>query len=271
LDTDNSTRPYLQGPPRFDVGLRPIALENWLLPDDQANWLPEKNRLIDTDRSSVFCEHDGSQSAQQELQALVVPFCERAFTGQDPALLQVSRMFSDDFVIMEHEAGEWRTTACCLCSPTFFSAQHAIGKTLMELHTPVPDGDVGLSQRIGRVFSNLQPDTILERHNWTVQWSDARNTPDGGLLREQAAAANITQAREHLFLRVERQTIRKLPRTGALVFTIRIRLSNLAALLNQPEDATAFAAAWQSASNPVRTYKKWAVLERHVAALLSQL
>jgi dimethylamine monooxygenase subunit A len=117
----------------------------------------------------------------------------------------------------------------------------------------------------------LQADTILERHNWTVQWSDARYTPDGTPLREQAALAPSGQEHHQLFLRVERQTIRRLPVSGAVLFTIRIRLSKLADLLAQSEHAAAFARAWETAPQPVRDYKKWAVLERHVAALLKAI
>ena len=262
--------PYFDGPPRFDVGLSPIKLDTWLLPDDQAAWLASKNRLIDTQASDVFAELVQSTSAQAEAAALIRATCDVPIRIGEAPLLAASRLVSDDLVIMEHRDGAWTTTACCLCSPTFFSAHHALGKSLMALHEPVPDGDFGLAQRIGRVFSNLPKDTVLERHNWTIQWSDARFTPDGEVLRDQAARADISQARDHIFLRVERQTIRSLPQTKAILFTIRIRLSPLARLLANPLHVAAFTSAWQNASEPVRVYKKWAVLERHVAAILAQ-
>jgi dimethylamine monooxygenase subunit A len=262
---------YFSGPPRFDVGLKPIALADWLLPDDQTAWLKEKNQLIDTRRDEVFVASPLSMTAQIEVARLISQACSAPLAQDEPPLLTASRLVSDDLVIMEQVDDAWTSTAVCLCNPTFFSANHAIGKSLSLLHEPVPDGDFGLSARIGRVFTNLQADTILERHNWTVQWSDARYTPDGTPLREQAALAAIGEEREHLFLRVERQTIRRLPVSGAVLFTIRIRLSKLADLLSHAEHAAAFASAWETAPQPVRDYKKWAVLERHVAALLEAI
>jgi hypothetical protein len=101
-----------------------------------------------------------------------------------------------------------------------------------------------------------------------VQWSDARYTPDGTPLREAAAAAALEEAKDALHLRVERQTIRRLPETGAVLFTIRIRLYRLAELLADQPLASAFWQAWAEASPDVRAYKKWESLERHVAALL---
>jgi dimethylamine monooxygenase subunit A len=264
-------QPFLDGPPRFDVGLKPIALDQWLLPDDQADWLDPKSALIDQHPNDVFAALVGSEAAQHEAAALVASACNVDLRSGEAPLLAASRLISDDLVVMEQIDGTWTNTACCLCSPTFFSAHHAIGRSLMSLHDPVPDGDFGLAARIGRVFSNLQLEKILERHNWTVQWSDARYTPDGSLLHNQAAAADICEARASLFLRVERQTIRRLPDTGAILFTIRIRLSRLSELLTNPDHTNAFREAWVSAPDPVRHYKRWAVLERHVAALLAEI
>ena len=47
---------------------------------------------------------------------------------------------------------------------------------------------------------------------------------------------------ENVFLRVERQTLRKLPETGAILFTVRIYVDPLAALERHP-DAAAIAKA----------------------------
>jgi dimethylamine monooxygenase subunit A len=261
---------FRDGPPRFDVGLKPIALDKWLLPDDQAHWLPAKNDLLDRQPKAVFGESPGSQAGQTELAGLISEVAKTPMNDTDPALMACARLVSDDLVILKSEAGAWRVIACCLCSPTFFTAPYALGKTLAELHGPVPDGDFGLSARIARVFTGLSPTMILERHNWTVQWSDARYTPDGQMLRDAAEQAPVTQAANNLFLRVERQTIRKLAVTGMIVFTIRIRLTKLHDIVADEQARAAFASAWVGASAPVRTYKKWAVLERHVEHLLSE-
>jgi dimethylamine monooxygenase subunit A len=263
-------QPYFNGPPTFDVGLKPIHMADWLVCDDQAAWLGPKNDLIDLQPHEVFAELSESRFAQQEAAHLISEACHQPPKLHEAPLLAASRLISDDLVVMQQVEGAWTTTACCLCSPTFFSAAHAIGKSLMSLHDPVPDGDFGLATRIGRVFTNLQPDMILERHNWTVQWSDARYTPNGGPLREQAGLAHISEASDNLFLRVERQTIRRLPKTGAVLFTIRIRLTRLSQLLADRVHMDAFRDAWQSAPDPVRHYKKWAILERHVVALLAE-
>lgn len=260
--------PFEKGPPRFDVGLMPIEPQVWLMPDDQAEWVESKNRLMDAEPDAVFASIQGSMPGQLEAAGLVSKACGQSFDPGEPPLFAASRLISDDLVLMEMRDGAWTNTALCLCSPTFFSAHDAIGKSLFGLHRPVPGGDPGLGGRISRVFSLLRDELILERHNWTVQWSSARYTPDGTPLRAAATAAPLREARDALHLRVERQTIRRLPETGAVLFTIRIRLTPLVAILRQGELATAFHEAWTLAAPEVRAYKKWESLERHVAALV---
>ncbi len=260
--------PFEQGPPRFDVGLAPIDPHAWLMPDDQAHWLSPKNQLMDAESDAVFASISGSMPGQIEAAQLVAAACGQVYDPGEPPLFAASRLVSDDLVLMEMRDGAWTNTALCLCSPTFFSAHEAVGKSLFGLHSPVPGGDPGLGGRISRVFSLLRDELVLERHNWTVQWSDARYTPDGAPLRAAAAVAALGEASQALHVRVERQTIRRLPETGAVLFTIRIRLYRLADLLIQTELAKAFHHAWNEAGPDVRAYKKWESLERHVAALL---
>ncbi|MEN9874575.1 MAG: hypothetical protein RL186_1472, partial [Pseudomonadota bacterium] len=184
-------------------------------------------------------------------------------------LIRAARQVSDDLVILQRSDNAWQVVACCLCNPTFFSAPFALGKNLADLHAPVPDQGYGLASRIDRVFTHVQTGQVLERHNWTVQWSNARFTPDGAPLRHLAQSATVTGKGEHLFVRVERQTITRLPLCGAIVFTIRISLTSLRDIVADDGARAAFTHAWQDAPEHVRLYKRWAVLEPHVAALLA--
>lgn len=260
----------MKGPPKFEVGLRPIAIENWLFPDDQSQWLVEKNQLLNNEISQVYVSHEDSMAAQYELANLVAKSANKNIDINEPPLIAASRLVSDDLIIMEKKDGAWFLSAATLCSPTFFSAKFAYGKSLEILHGPIPTGNFDLSGRIARVFDNLNSDTVLERFNWTVQWSNERYTPDGSLLREMAQNADLSIAKNMLFERVERQTIRVLPQTRAIVFTIRIRINNLWNIIKERNEFLAFQNAWENAPKEVRQYKKWAPLERHVDFLINE-
>jgi hypothetical protein len=276
---DPALLPFLRGPNAFTVSLRPIDPDRWLVPDDQAHWLVGKAALIDADRDAVFAEMPGSVAGQTEAADRVAAAIGTAWghTDDEPPLLAASRRVSDDLCLLEPRGGEWMLTALSLCAPTFFSAHEAIGGSLAVLHGPVPDrlgagGQQGLAARIARIFTALPADQVLERHNWTVQWGDTRHTPDWRPVMAAADAADTSTdtalAGRHLHLRVERQTISRLPQTGGVLFTIRIRHTRLAPLMGDAAVRAAFVHAWTQTPPEVRAYKRWRHLERHVAALL---
>ena len=258
--------PFRNGPPTFTVGLRPIPAAHWLTPDDQAASLTAKADLLDREGPAVLAAVAGSEAGQAEVAALL----GAALGSPAPDFAAASRLVSDDLCLMQRRAAGWTLTAASLCSPTYFRLDHAIGKTLDELHGPVPGGAM-LASRIARVFDGLRDGLVLERFNWTVQAGPERFTPSRKPLHERAQAAALQEARDLLHLRVERQTIRRLPQTGGVLFTIRIRLAPLAGLLADRSDAQAFAAAWARASEDARGYKGWAVYDRLVAALCTEI
>jgi hypothetical protein len=266
--------PFLSGAPEFLVGLKPIEPARWIAPDIEAQCVDEKRALIAARRAEVYRAVAGAKGAEVEVEELVRGVVGGAAPHDDSALVRASQLVSDDLVVMQREGSEWRAASAVLCSPTFFSAEHAVGKTLLELHGPVPDrlgpgGVQGMSARIARVFAGLQPDMVLERFNWTVQAGPDRFTPDGAPLRARAAAAETSEALDLLHLRVERQTIRALPKSGAVLFTIRISLDPLRAVFAEPGARDGFAAAWEHARPHVRAYKKWDAYERLVRAALA--
>lgn len=259
---------HMKGPPQFNVGLKPIALENWLIPDDQYDWVEKKNQILDKLPDEVFQALENSLPAQLEAAQLVAGVTGKKLQAGEPPLLAASRLVSDDLIVMEKKDDNWQLTALSLCSPTFFDAKYAVGNSLALLHDPIPTGGFNLAPRIARVFDSFAPDNILERFNWTVQWSNEKYTPNGQSLRDKAASAPISDAPKMLYERVERQTIRRLPKTRAVLFTIRVRLNRLADILQDEVAKAAFENAWQNAPENVKQYKKWQPLERHVAKLL---
>ncbi|KAA5802231.1 DUF3445 domain-containing protein [Alkalicaulis satelles] len=254
--------PWRAGAPRFIPALAPINPARWLMPDTEAHVLDWKAELLDQpDR--VLRQAPEAEAPALEAAALV---CAGAGAPAGD-LIAAARLVSDDLVVMTRDDdGGWRTGAIVLCSPTFFSVNHAFGRDLTALHGPVPDGG-RLAARIARVFDGLQPGQVLERFNWTLQWGPDRFTPDGAPLRAAAQAAPVDPARSALHVRVERQTIIKLPETGAVLFTIRVCLDPLSAL--GAADRAALAGAWRSLGPEGRVYKRWDALERHADALFA--
>ncbi|MNV78860.1 hypothetical protein D3C71_1723770 [compost metagenome] len=112
-----------------------------------------------------------------------------------------------------------------------------------EIHAPVPGFGDGTrnAELIARMFDNLPPGRFVERFNWAVNVDGSLHLPKSKSESLSATAIELTE--ESAFIRIERQTLRKLPETGAIVFTIRI-YSDPLSLLRQREDAATLALAF---------------------------
>jgi hypothetical protein len=70
---------------------------------------------------------------------------------------------------------------------------------------------------------------------------------------------------------MERQTLRRLPRTGDILFTIRVLLRPLHALATRPEDAAALAATLRALPPAMQRYKSLAPFLDAVLAWLEHV
>src|SRR5690606_5579075 len=104
-----------------------------------------------------------------------------------------------------------------------------LGLPLIALHKPIHGYEEQLATGVDHFMAKLQPGKAFGRCNWFVSPTDALRW-----VAEPAEQAFVhvtaDNAGETLFVRSERQTLRKLPRTGAVVFTIGVYVAALARL-----------------------------------------
>ena len=259
--------PYEDGAD-FAIGLKPIVAEAWL-EGGEADPAARKDPLYRAHRDTVWGETPESRPGQQEVLELI-----EAALGPGPAdptlppLYAAARRVPDDLVLMEKQGGHWRVGALSLCAPTFFSAPEVLGRSLAEIHGPVHGFADRFLTRVVRIFDGLRPGLILERRNWSVVNSGEPFTPDPSPIRAQIPAIDPARAGAELFVRVERQTLRRLPRTGGALFTIRVWLHPLDALAADPPRLAAFARAWGSATDDFRAYKRLGLYDELVTGFL---
>lgn len=252
----------------FTIGLRPIAPEAWL-EGGEADPAARKDPLFDAHRATVWGEIEGSRPIQEEAARLVAEALgEPVGSGHWPPLYAAARRVADDLCLMAPHDGDWRLAALSLSAPTFFSAEEVLGKSLAELHGPVPGFHERLLVRTRRVFAGLRPELVLERRNWTLVNSAETFTPRAAPIRAAIPDIAPQDAGRALHLRVERQTLRRLPQTGAALFTIRVWLDPLDALLGSPERLAAFATAWGAGTPAFRAYKRLDLYDDLVAGFL---
>ena len=227
------------------MGLRPTR--TWLVGNasDAERHLEEKKALFDDEatRSQILAAVDdgSSKAAQQELLhavELATPGTQapppRTTGGEATiAIEQAARQCCEDLCILERRAdtdgggdgGSWRLTAAAVCFPTLWSLEAKMGRDVAFIHDPVPGfAETRLTKTIERAFDKLPAGQLRARANWSLLCDPTLFQPGSHYAANDAAAAGVTadNAGERVYLRVERQCIRKLPETGAVAFTIRV-------------------------------------------------
>lgn len=267
--------PFLDGPAQVAPKLKPISVADWLPPDTRkAEWLEQKRQLMRDRKAEVFAAFDWASDASDEAANLVFSHLRGVdpgrSTSQRTSLDAICQLVSDDLCVMVERDGLFCLGAASLCTPTFWKLADKAGKPLGGLHDEVPGGDPELSSRISRIFTGLQPGIVLERFNWTVQLGGERFTPSSQPMKDALAEMTSDEAADRLCLRVERQTIRKLPTTGAVLFTIRILVDPLPPILSDPEVCAAFQESWAGTDPALQVYKGWPHYEAAVQSLLAR-
>lgn len=257
--------PYDGSATPFTIGLRQLDLTRWLEVDRHYEaYLAQKRALVARDSDAVFRAEPETQAAQMEVFALVRDHLiggfpsifpgtrqwEAALAALDavgsqdhPPLLAASLLVQEDLLLMRRGDDGWRLAAAALCFPSSWSLAEKFGRPLDEIHGPVPGFGAGTrpAELIARMFDNLRLDRPVERLNWSLQTDAELHNPMSSLQRDERAAARLSRfgdaPLDGTFIRVERQTLRKLPESGDVLFTIRIFIDPLAALAGHPERA----------------------------------
>ena len=97
----------------------------------------------------------------------------------------------------------------------------------------------------------------MVRFNWAIQADDA--------LAQLPDAEPPISAETPLFYRTERQSLLRLPTTGAIAFTIRVYLHPVEALHEHPGAMAALLAAVDATPLPLKRYKGFDRLEPALA------
>lgn len=149
------------------------------------------------------------------------------------ALKTLGENLDDDFILLQPDAeGVYRVGAFVMCFPSGFEMSEKLGWPMSQIHEQVPGLESRLGTSIERFFGKLQPgvNSGVRRLNWGITRTSELYTPAGNHVYQDAeqdmGRADEVDA-ETCCLRVERQTLWKLPQTGAIAFGIKTYITPL--------------------------------------------
>ena len=250
---------------RLAMGLRPLDLATWLERDEHLDdELAVKASLLKSEFTAVVATNPEGDEGSAELLSAVRdnlrtfhPGASREVNEAEHPIVAASRLVQEDLCVLVKE-DTWRLRAACVCFPSRWELAEKIGTTLDDIHAPVPHYDETLGRPTNAFFDRLTPERSFWRLNWTLldspvlfQPQSVRRAPSGDLA--------------DWYLRVERQTLRQLPSSGAIVFTIRTYVESAASVRDRdPAFVSTLLHALETAPPDVQTYKGWSGVARRL-------
>jgi dimethylamine monooxygenase subunit A len=262
---------------RMTLGLRPLQHQHWIcdLPDFGAQ-LREKRHLLAT-QDDVLATLPESSTAQRELLRMVASHVAMHFPEQfsrngdliyvrandahisltehdSGAIATAAQLVPEDLVLMrEHVDGSYRLVAAALCFPTRWRLAQKVGQPMRAIHAPVPGYDAQIGAATDKIMRAITVDRPLWRHNWSLVDSPQLYQPVRVPLPQPL---RFSELGTHLWLRTERQTLRRLPESKDLVFGIRIVQATLAEVCTRPTIAEHLLGQLRTMPSALRQYKQ---------------
>ena len=279
--------PFQAGHDPLRMGVAAIDVRHWFERcDDYAAQMAEKEGLLAARRDEVFAILPQAEAPARELLAAVVRWCietdPAAFAREGDALRRpdgrriplegkhpleaAALLVQEDLCILQPDAaGTLVLTGACLCFPSRWRLADKLGHPMLAIHGPVPGLNAKIGATIDRFLAGLKAGNIYTRTNWSL-------TTDPALFQPVALPHDPITAREageHVFYRVERQTLRSLSETGAVLFGIRIHQHKLAAFAALPDQRRALAAAVAALDPTLVAYKSMSAMKDAVVEFLN--
>ena len=138
---------------------------------------------------------------------------DEVLAARDPALLrpleQAALRIEEDLCVLVDGV----LAGGCVCFPSHWRLRDKLDRRVDEIHDRVPGYASELSSKVDAFLRRLTTGTVVGRRNFTIHELPDLFAPD--------APPPLGVAPGEQWLRSERQTLRRLPRSGAVLFTIR--------------------------------------------------
>ncbi len=232
--------PWMDEKSRRLPGVMPMEAGNWLQHDEaRMGQLAEKARLLAQCPEKVHALSENAMPAAIELLDYVLeelretegfkiekgraslPDGTLVVLDRDHPLITLSQLVQEDFVIMEKPEGseEHILTGALLCFPASWTLAQKFMKPLIAIHVPVDRYDPDVAKRVQRMFDAIRPERPLWRANALFYEDPALFQP-----RPENAPRVKPKLAIAPYVRSERQSLLRLPKTNAVIFSIHTTL-----------------------------------------------
>lgn len=168
-------------------------------------------------------------------------------------MLNLGKVWEPDLLLMKAPsmAAQPELLAGAVCFPSSWALEEKMGKGLDVIHGPVPTLNEQFANPVQQFLSRMKPGISWERINWGLSRSPELNQhPGRGLPRLDA-----TVTLDEVWFRAEYQSLVSLPKSGGVMFGIRLVIEPLTALLSDVEFVEGLRKAARTMPEPIARYK----------------
>ena len=256
----------------FEIGLHPINKKDWLsLNKFDSAHIKNKHLLIKESLQDVYFV---SENYKQEILDLALTIKDDLIKQEsglherlnlslqetgidsilDNALLVLSLMVEDDLVILSPKHDAFKMIGAAVFSPSGWDLKTKQLLDIDAIHSPVPNYNSLLSERLKKLLINLPPSKPFERFNWSLYQKSDLYQPSK-IKQSNALILNSNEDIESLSLRVERQTLYKPDYSDLIIFSIKVTNFPLVEITSNTLRAKNFYLALENLSNEMIEYK----------------
>lgn len=187
----------------------------------------------------------------------------------------VGRQVQEDLLILSAEEGA-ALVAGQLCFPNGWCLDDKFGQTFLGIHKPAPDAVQPTLQAAQKLLERIPTHRPVWRASWNFKITDQLDLSTrysasyNDDLSQRAPDMAPDTIGDQLFIRVERQTFTRLPRSGAILFGIHTYQNLLAREAFRYDRARRMLNTLRTTPRDMLTYKAIAPFERPLLEFLEQ-
>lgn len=279
---------------QLSMGLKALSLVDWLEIDEQFEaQLAVKSRLLGDRYDDVFVALPETQTAQKEVLDLISQHLLQHFpdfyhpleqglynriTNQELLFSEFThapldlagRLVQEDLCLLLPGTGGYVLAAASVCFPLRWCLRDKLGQPVEQIHRQVPGYSSKLARPVNMTFERMRPTFPGVRFNWSVVDSPDLFLEQQKHLTQLNPAITAENAGHRLWLRVERQTLRRLTISGGILFTIKTYIYPLEAITQTAAVAAQLTQKVQSLHPEMQAYKNLLPIRSALLAYLER-
>jgi len=187
-------------------GVGRVGIENWLTQSDTyAAQMTYRRELIALKRETVFQSTPDAETACTELRDIICAEGGHPKSDAEHPLIDAASHVQEDLCILQKRGESHLLTAAVMCFPSSWDLRDKIGRSIDSIHEPVPEFS-NVSNIVERMLSAIRVEQPLGRANFLIYTDPELHQPRG------EGIAKPIDPKAPRYIRVERQTFRRLPK-----------------------------------------------------------